>query len=181
MVLLVAFSLAFLFQPADSGEEWAQRRKASLKADIENLNIQYQQKLSVVFPWTSIEPSVVVAPPYSYPALMHVPTGPIAMHPSLQPYPYFLNHGPGAVSNPRSTYIHIQWNSHHHNLHRLRTFLSEGIAKANQWMTKEEVTEIVVMVLTMWRPNLSWRHLVHQQIGYILSIYIPGCNVWDAK
>ncbi|KAK8270455.1 hypothetical protein V6Z12_D11G197300 [Gossypium hirsutum] len=90
--------------------------KASLKADIENLNIQYQQRLSVMFPWTGIESSVVVAPPYSYPAPLHVPTGPIAMHPSLQPYPYFLNHGP----------------------------------EANQWMTKEEVTEIVVMVLTMW-------------------------------
>ncbi|MBA0618090.1 hypothetical protein Godav_027482 [Gossypium davidsonii] len=59
--------------------------KASLKADIENLNIQYQQRLSVMFPWTGIEPSVVVAPPYSYPAPLHVPTGPIAMHPSLQP------------------------------------------------------------------------------------------------
>ncbi|KAG4175289.1 hypothetical protein ERO13_A11G175100v2 [Gossypium hirsutum] len=80
-------------------------REASLKADIENLNIQYQQRLSVMFPWTGIEPSVVVAPPYSYPAPLHVPTGPIAMLPSLQPYPYFLNHGPGAVANPCSTYI----------------------------------------------------------------------------
>ncbi|MFQ6634079.1 hypothetical protein Gotur_011012 [Gossypium turneri] len=79
--------------------------KASLKADIENLNIQYQQRLSVMFPWTGIETSVVVAPPYSYPAPLHVPTGPIAMHPSLQPYPYFLNHGPGAAANPCSTYI----------------------------------------------------------------------------
>ncbi|KAK5784608.1 hypothetical protein PVK06_039134 [Gossypium arboreum] len=58
-----------------------------------------------MFPWTGIEPSVFVAPPYSYPAPLHVPTGPIAMHPSLQPYSYFLNHGPGAVANPCSTYI----------------------------------------------------------------------------
>ncbi|XVE87433.1 hypothetical protein DITRI_Ditri18aG0116900 [Diplodiscus trichospermus] len=79
--------------------------KASLKADIENLNAQYQQRLRVMFPWTGIDPSVVMAPPYSYPVPLPVPTGPIAMHPSLQPFPFFGNHNPGAIANPCSTFI----------------------------------------------------------------------------
>ncbi|KAH9611580.1 hypothetical protein KSS87_004437 [Heliosperma pusillum] len=65
--------------------------KASLKSDIESLNAQYQQRVRVMFPWTSAEPSVIMAPPYSYPLPMAVPPGPIPMHPSLQPYPFFGN------------------------------------------------------------------------------------------
>ncbi|KAK8694568.1 hypothetical protein V6N13_072116 [Hibiscus sabdariffa] len=72
--------------------------KASLKADIENLNIQYRKRLSVMFPWTGIDPSVVVAPPYSYPVPLPIPTRPLAMQPSLQPYPFFGNHNPGFAS-----------------------------------------------------------------------------------
>ncbi|KAK8607460.1 hypothetical protein V6N13_053195 [Hibiscus sabdariffa] len=35
-----------------------------------------------------------------------VATGPIAMHhPSLQPYPFFGNHNPGAIANPCSTFM----------------------------------------------------------------------------
>ncbi|XWS45549.1 hypothetical protein CRYUN_Cryun15aG0146000 [Craigia yunnanensis] len=79
--------------------------KASLKADIEDLNVQYQQRLRVMFPWTGIDPSVVMAPPYSYPVPLPVPAGPIAMHPSLQPYPFFGNHNSGAVANPCSTFM----------------------------------------------------------------------------
>lgn len=77
--------------------------KASLKADIENLNVQYQQRLRVMFPWTSIDPSVVVAPPYSYPVPVPVPTGPIAMHPSM--HPFFGNHSTVAIANPCSTFM----------------------------------------------------------------------------
>ncbi|XVF59774.1 hypothetical protein PTKIN_Ptkin07bG0303000 [Pterospermum kingtungense] len=79
--------------------------KASLKADTENLNVQYQQRLRVMFPWTGIDPSVVMAPSYPYPVPLPVPTGPIAMHPSLQPYPFFGNHNPGAIANPCSTFM----------------------------------------------------------------------------
>lgn len=79
--------------------------KASLKSDIENLNVQYQQRLRVMFPWTGIDPSVVMAPSYSYPVPLPVPTGPIPMHPSLQPYPFFGNHNPGAIANPCSTFM----------------------------------------------------------------------------
>ncbi|KAK8685762.1 hypothetical protein V6N13_124796 [Hibiscus sabdariffa] len=86
--------------------------KASLKADIENLNIQYQQRLSVMFPWTGIDPSVVVAPPYSYPVPLPIPTRPLAMQPSLQPYPFFGNHNPGVVANTCSTFMPYSTTAH---------------------------------------------------------------------
>ena len=80
--------------------------KASLKSDIDNLNLQYHQRVRDVFPWAAIDPSVVMAPPpYPYPAHLPVTTGPIPMHPTLQPFPFFGNHNPGAIPNPCSTYI----------------------------------------------------------------------------
>ncbi|XP_021274836.1 transcription factor bHLH121 isoform X2 [Herrania umbratica] len=79
--------------------------KASLKVDIDNLNVQYQQRLRVMFPWNGIDPSVVMTPPYSYPVHLPVPAGPIPIHPSLQPYPFFGNHNPGAIANPCSTFM----------------------------------------------------------------------------
>lgn len=69
--------------------------KSSLKSDIENLNAQYQQRLRVVYPWgASVEPSVVMGPPYSYPLPMPYPffgsqnasTIP-SSHPAFMPYP----------------------------------------------------------------------------------------------
>ncbi|XP_022751463.1 transcription factor bHLH121-like isoform X2 [Durio zibethinus] len=78
--------------------------KASLKADIENLNVQYQQRLRVMYPWSGIDPAVVMAPPYAYPVPVPVSTGPIAMHPSLQ-YPFFGNHNPVAIANSCSTFM----------------------------------------------------------------------------
>ncbi|KAK9164461.1 hypothetical protein Syun_005363 [Stephania yunnanensis] len=79
--------------------------KASLKSEIDNLNVQYQQRLRVMFPWT-IDPAVVMAPPsYPFPVQVPVPAGPIAMHPSLQPYPFFRNQNPGAIPNPCSTFV----------------------------------------------------------------------------
>ncbi|KAK8673281.1 hypothetical protein V6N13_111628 [Hibiscus sabdariffa] len=80
--------------------------KACLKADIENLTVQYQQRSMVMFPWTAIDPSGVMAPPYPYRIPLPVATGPIAMHhPSLQPYPFFGNHNPSATANPCSTFM----------------------------------------------------------------------------
>ncbi|XP_068640357.1 transcription factor bHLH121-like isoform X2 [Aristolochia californica] len=79
--------------------------KAALKSDIENLNVQYQQRLGVMYPW-SMDPSVVMAPPsYPYPVAVRVPPGPIPMHPSLQPYPFFPAQNPGAFPNPCSTFL----------------------------------------------------------------------------
>ncbi|KAE8655030.1 Calcium dependent protein kinase 16 [Hibiscus syriacus] len=94
-------------QKADLSFQTSGLRKenASLKADITNLNIQYQQRLRFMFPWTGIDPSVVVAPPYSYPVPLPVPTGPFAMRPSLQLYPVFGNHNPAVVANPYSTFM----------------------------------------------------------------------------
>ncbi|KAE8707129.1 bHLH121 protein [Hibiscus syriacus] len=78
--------------------------KASLKTDIENLTVQYQQRRMVMFPWTGIDPSGVMAPPYPYPVPLPVARGPIAMHhPLLQPYPFFGNHNSGVIANPCST------------------------------------------------------------------------------
>ncbi|PSS00477.1 Transcription factor bHLH121 like [Actinidia chinensis var. chinensis] len=77
--------------------------KASLKSDIDNLNLQYQQRVRAVFPWAAIDPSVVMTTtPYSYPVPL---ISPIPMHPTLQPFPFFGNHNPGAIHNPCSTYI----------------------------------------------------------------------------
>ncbi|KAI4314752.1 hypothetical protein L6164_027629 [Bauhinia variegata] len=75
--------------------------KASLKADVENLNVQYQQRVRVMFPWTAVDHSVVMAPPYSYPVPLAIPPGPI----SIQPFPFFGNQNPGPIPNPCSTYI----------------------------------------------------------------------------
>ncbi|KAG4153712.1 hypothetical protein ERO13_D03G009200v2 [Gossypium hirsutum] len=79
--------------------------KASVKANIENLTVQYQQSRMMMFPWTGIDSSSVMAPPYPYPVPLPVTTGPIVMHPSLQPYPFFGNHNPGAINNPCSTFM----------------------------------------------------------------------------
>uniref|UniRef100_A0A7N0UBV9 BHLH domain-containing protein n=1 Tax=Kalanchoe fedtschenkoi TaxID=63787 RepID=A0A7N0UBV9_KALFE len=78
--------------------------KASLKADIDNLNLQYQQRVGVMFPWTSMDPSVVLTSPYPYPYPLPAPT-PIAMHPTLQPFPFFANQNAGLVPTPSSTYM----------------------------------------------------------------------------
>ncbi|KAH0973095.1 hypothetical protein GBA52_025688 [Prunus armeniaca] len=82
--------------------------KASLKSDIENLNVQYQQRLRVMFPWAAMDPSVVMAPQYSYPMPVAVPPGSIPMHPSLQPFPYFQTQTPAAIPNPCSTFVPYQ-------------------------------------------------------------------------
>ncbi|KAG9443052.1 hypothetical protein H6P81_018906 [Aristolochia fimbriata] len=79
--------------------------KTSLKSDIENLNVQYQQRLRVMYPW-GMDPSVVMAPPsYPYPMAVAVPPGPIPMHPSLQPYPFFPGQNPAPFPNPCSTFL----------------------------------------------------------------------------
>ncbi|OWM88975.1 transcription factor bHLH121-like [Punica granatum] len=75
--------------------------KVSLKTDIENLNTQYQQRVRVTYPWATIDPSLVMAPTYPYPVPLPVHQGPIPIHPSLQPFPFFGNQNPA----PCSTYI----------------------------------------------------------------------------
>ncbi|KMT09609.1 hypothetical protein BVRB_6g130620 [Beta vulgaris subsp. vulgaris] len=79
--------------------------KTSLRSDIENLNAQYQQRLRVVFPWGAVEPSVVMAPPYSYPLPMAVSSGPIPMHPTLQPYPFFGSQNASAIPSPHPAFM----------------------------------------------------------------------------
>ncbi|THG03830.1 hypothetical protein TEA_017283 [Camellia sinensis var. sinensis] len=89
--------------------------KASLKSDIDNLNLQYQQRLAAMFPWTTIDPSVVMASPFSYPVPLTVPPGPIPMHhPAMQPFPFFGNQNPGAIPNSCSTFIPYPSLANHH-------------------------------------------------------------------
>ncbi|KAK4791385.1 hypothetical protein SAY86_031798 [Trapa natans] len=75
--------------------------KVSLKSDIENLNGQYQQRVQVVYPWAHMDPSLVMAPTYSYPVPVAVPQAPISIHPPIQPFPFFGNQNP----SPCSTFI----------------------------------------------------------------------------
>ncbi|CAK9162062.1 unnamed protein product [Ilex paraguariensis] len=80
--------------------------KSSLKNDIENLNLQYQQRLRAMFPWAGMEHSVVMQPPsFPFPLPMPIPPGTIPLHPSLQPYPYFGNQNPAMVPSPSSTFV----------------------------------------------------------------------------
>lgn len=79
--------------------------KTSLKSDIENLNAQYQQRLRLVYPWGTVEPSVVMGPPYSYPLPVAVPSGPIPMHPSLQSYPFFGSHNTSTIPSPQPAFM----------------------------------------------------------------------------
>ncbi|KAG5010298.1 hypothetical protein AAZX31_07G159200 [Glycine max] len=79
--------------------------KTSLKSDIENLNVQYQQRVRIMFPWSAIDPSAVISQPYSYPVPIHIPSAPISIHPSLQPFPFFGNQNPGHIPNPCSMYV----------------------------------------------------------------------------
>lgn len=83
--------------------------KATLKSDIENLNAQYQQqRLRCMYPWATMDPSVVMGPPpptYPFPIPVPIPSGPIASHPSLQPYPFFPNQRPGPMLNPCPAYV----------------------------------------------------------------------------
>lgn len=77
-----------------------------MKSEIDNLNMQYQQRLRCVYPWAAIDPSVVMGPPpsYPYPVPVPIPSAPIPVHP-LQPYPFFRNQTPGAVPNHYSAYV----------------------------------------------------------------------------
>ncbi|KAJ6842069.1 transcription factor bHLH121 [Iris pallida] len=75
---------------------------ATLKSEIDNLNAQYQQRVRCMRPWAAVDPSVVVAPhpPYPYPMPVPIPSGPIPIHPSVQPYLFFRTQVPGAIPNP---------------------------------------------------------------------------------
>ncbi|XVF45472.1 hypothetical protein PTKIN_Ptkin02bG0209200 [Pterospermum kingtungense] len=81
--------------------------KASLKSDINNLNIQYQQRVRTMFPWATVDHSVVMASPsYPFPVPMAMPPpGAIPMHPSMQPFPFFGNQNHGVIHNPCSTFV----------------------------------------------------------------------------
>ncbi|XP_022725155.1 transcription factor bHLH121 isoform X1 [Durio zibethinus] len=80
--------------------------KASLKSDIDNLNIQYQQRVRTMFPWATVDHSVVMAPPYPFPVPIAMPPpGAIPMHPSMPPFPFFGNQNHGVIHNPCSTFV----------------------------------------------------------------------------
>lgn len=103
--LFLSSLLGFVFKQLTQEKNELREEKATLKSDVDNLNVQYQQRMRVMFPWGTIDPSAVMAPPYSYPVPIPVPTGPIPMHPVLQPFPFFQNQNPGAIPTPYSTLI----------------------------------------------------------------------------
>lgn len=76
--------------------------KTSLKSDVNNLNNHHAQSIQMLYPWTTMEPSVLIGPPPSYPFSVQVPipTGAVTMHPQLQPCPFFQNPTLVAFSNP---------------------------------------------------------------------------------
>ncbi|XBI46607.1 hypothetical protein VPH35_110811 [Triticum aestivum] len=84
----------------EKNELWSE--KASLKSDVDNLNNHYQQRIQMLYPWTTMEPSVLIGAPPSYPFSLQVPipAGAVTMHPQLQPCPFFQNQTLGAISNP---------------------------------------------------------------------------------
>ncbi|CAN8258725.1 unnamed protein product [Cochlearia groenlandica] len=82
--------------------------KTSLKSDIENLNLQYQQRLRSMSPWgAAMDHTVMMAPPpsYPYPMPMAMPPGSIPMHPSMPPYTYFGSQNPSMIPSPCPTYM----------------------------------------------------------------------------
>lgn len=52
-------------------------------------------------PWGAIDPSMVMAQPYTYPVALPVPPTPIPVH----PFPFFGNQNPGAIPNPTATFV----------------------------------------------------------------------------
>lgn len=79
---------------------------ASLKSEIGNLKIQYQQRLMVMRPWPAINPTVVIAPiPYSFPVPIPVPPAQIPVHQFMRPLPFFGIRSPGPIPNAHSTFI----------------------------------------------------------------------------
>ncbi|XWS67772.1 hypothetical protein CRYUN_Cryun04dG0034000 [Craigia yunnanensis] len=80
--------------------------KTSLNSDIDNLNIQYQQRVRTMFPWATVDHSVVMVPPYPFPVPMEMPPpGAIPMHPSTQPFPFFGNQNHGVIHDPCSSFV----------------------------------------------------------------------------
>uniref|UniRef100_A0A2P2NXX9 Uncharacterized protein MANES_01G145900 n=1 Tax=Rhizophora mucronata TaxID=61149 RepID=A0A2P2NXX9_RHIMU len=89
--------------------------KTSLKSEIENLNVQYQQRCTVMLPCAAVDPSVIMAPSYSYPVPVPVPPAPIPMHPSLQPFPFFGNQNAGVIPASCSTFVPYPIPASHQN------------------------------------------------------------------
>ncbi|CAL9782146.1 unnamed protein product [Musa acuminata subsp. burmannicoides] len=79
--------------------------KAKLKSEIDDLNVQYQQRLRVFYPWATMDPSLVIGrPPYPFPMPVPIPSAAIPIHP-VHSYPFFHGPIPGTISNPCSTYM----------------------------------------------------------------------------
>ncbi|XP_020591413.1 transcription factor bHLH121-like [Phalaenopsis equestris] len=80
--------------------------KSALKSEIDNLNTQYQQRLGCLYPWATVDPSVIIRSPspYSFPISVPIPSGPVPFHTSIPLYPFFQNQSPAAVPSHCSSY-----------------------------------------------------------------------------
>ena len=48
---------------------------------------------------------MMATPSYPFPMPVPMPHGPIPMHPSMQPYPFYGNQNPAVIHNPCSTFV----------------------------------------------------------------------------
>ncbi|KAK8969091.1 hypothetical protein KSP40_PGU016155 [Platanthera guangdongensis] len=80
--------------------------KAALKSEIDSLNVQYQPRLGCLYPWATVDPSVVMQPPspYPFPIPVPVPSGSMPFHPPIPLYPFFQNQSPVAALGHCSSY-----------------------------------------------------------------------------
>ncbi|KAK8941118.1 Transcription factor bHLH121 [Platanthera zijinensis] len=80
--------------------------KAALKSEIDSLNVQYQPRLGCLYPWATVDPSVVMQPPspYPFPIPVPVPSGSMPFHSPIPLYPFFQNQSPVAAPGHCSSY-----------------------------------------------------------------------------
>ncbi|KAI6677607.1 hypothetical protein NL676_038403 [Syzygium grande] len=96
----------FCEESLDEEKNDLREEKASLKSEIESLNAQYQQRARAMYPWPVMDHSVVMASPsYPYPVPIAVPSGPIPVHPPMQPYPFYATPNPSVIPNSHSTLL----------------------------------------------------------------------------
>ena len=83
--------------------------KATLKSDIDRLNVQCQQRVGSTYPWVAMDS--VLPHPSSYAYHMPIPVAsapsyaPTPMHIPMQPYSFFGSANPGMFANPCSTFV----------------------------------------------------------------------------
>lgn len=99
-----------------------------------------------MYPWGGMDHSVVMHPSsYPFPMPVPVPAGPIPMHPSMQPYPFYGNQNPAVVPNPCATYApYITHNPmiDQHSAHHVSQQVARSHASTKQDKTSDGASRI---------------------------------------